>query len=156
MMALLVCIAAPSPEGGGVGGRAGGRATGTAGPGSNEFGLARLGAAGPDRAQWSRPQAEATRNERHRKSDERQHSGEAEKTKMAKLETTSADNTIAQRKEDNGSGNIGAGASSDDSSNGGASSAGRGKEIGGGGKREGGGSDLSLVGAARNWLPTLP
>jgi hypothetical protein len=44
-------------------------------------------------------------------------SGEAEKTKKAKLETTSADNTIAQRKEDNGSGNSGSGGSSDDSSN---------------------------------------
>jgi hypothetical protein len=30
------------------------------------------GAAGPERAQWSRTQAEATRSERHRKSDERQ------------------------------------------------------------------------------------
>jgi hypothetical protein len=63
MMALLV--AAPSPEGGEG-------ATGTAGPGSIEFGLARLGAAGPERAQWSRTQAEATWNERHRESDERQ------------------------------------------------------------------------------------
>jgi hypothetical protein len=43
---------------------------------------------------------------------------------MAKLETTSADNTIAQRKEDDGSENSGAGGSSDDSSNGGASIAG--------------------------------
>jgi hypothetical protein len=32
-------------------------------------------------------------------------SGEAEKTKIAKLETTSADNTTTQRKEGNGSGN---------------------------------------------------
>jgi hypothetical protein len=61
-------------------------------------------------------------------------SGEAEKTKEAKLETTNADNTIAQRKEDNGSGNSGAGGNSDDSSNDSASSAGRDKEIGGGGK----------------------
>jgi hypothetical protein len=69
MMALLV--AAPSPEGGG--GESGGwGATGTAGPGSIEFGLARLGAAGPERAQWSRTQAEATRNKRHRENDERQ------------------------------------------------------------------------------------
>jgi hypothetical protein len=42
--------------------------------------------------------------------------------KMAKLETKSADNTIAQRKQGNGSGNGGAGGSSDDISNGGASS----------------------------------
>jgi hypothetical protein len=55
---------------------------------------------------------------------------------VAKLETTSAGNTIAQRKvkEDNSSGNSGTGGSSDGSSNGGASSAGRDKEIGGGGK----------------------
>ena len=67
-------------------------------------------------------------------------SGEAEKTKKAKLETTRADNTVVQRKEGNGSGsgaNGGAGDSSDDSSNGGASSAGRDKEIGGGGKEAG-------------------
>jgi hypothetical protein len=55
-------------------------------------------------------------------------SGEAEKTKKAKLETTSADNTIAQRKEGNGSGNIGVCGSSGDSSNGGASSTGRDKD----------------------------
>ena len=61
-------------------------------------------------------------------------SGEAGKTKMAKLETTSAGNTIAQRKEGNGSGNGGACGSSDGSSNSGASSAGRGKGIGGGGE----------------------
>jgi hypothetical protein len=42
---------------------------------------------------------------------------------MAKLETTSTGNTIAQRKEkeDNSSGNSGTGGRSDDSSNGGAS-----------------------------------
>jgi hypothetical protein len=61
-------------------------------------------------------------------------SRDAEKTKKAKLETTWADNTVVQRKEGNGSGNISAGDSSDDSSNGDASSAGRDKEIGGGGK----------------------
>jgi hypothetical protein len=64
-------------------------------------------------------------------------SGEAGKTKMAKLETTSAGKTTAQRKvkEDNSSGNVGTGgSSSDDSSNGDASSAGRDKGIGGGGK----------------------
>jgi hypothetical protein len=54
------------------GGWAGERATGTAGPGSNEFGLARLRAAGPERAQRIRTQAEATRNEQHRESEERQ------------------------------------------------------------------------------------
>jgi hypothetical protein len=56
---------------------------------------------------------------------------------MAKLETTRAGNTTAQRKvkEDNSSGNSGAGGSSGDSSNGSASTAGRDKEIGGGGKR---------------------
>jgi hypothetical protein len=53
---------------------------------------------------------------------------------MTKLETTSAGNTIEQRKEGNGSGNSGAGGSSDGNSNGGVSSAGRDKEIGGGGK----------------------
>jgi hypothetical protein len=36
-------------------------------------------------------------------------SGEAEKTKKAKLETTRADNPVVQRKEGNGSGNGGAG-----------------------------------------------
>jgi hypothetical protein len=62
-------------------------------------------------------------------------SGEAEKTKKAKLETTrAADNTAVQRKEGNGSGNGGTCDSSDDSSNGGTSSAGRDKGIGGGGK----------------------
>jgi hypothetical protein len=35
-------------------------------------------------------------------------SGEAEKTKKAKLETTRADNTVVQRKGGNGSGNVGA------------------------------------------------
>jgi hypothetical protein len=110
-----------------------------AGPGSNEFGLARLGAAGPERAQWSRSQTEATRSWRHETNNigkaTNGSSGEAEKTKKAKLETTiSADNTVVQRKESNGSGIGGAGGSSDDSSNGGASSAGRDKEIGGGGK----------------------
>jgi hypothetical protein len=40
-----------------------GGATGTAGADPNDFGLARLGAAGPERAQWRRTQAEATRNE---------------------------------------------------------------------------------------------
>jgi hypothetical protein len=64
-------------------------------------------------------------------------SGEAEKTKKAKLETTRADNTVVQRKEGNGSEKGGAGDSSDDSSNGGASSAGRDKEIGGDGKEGG-------------------
>jgi hypothetical protein len=59
--------------------------------------------------------------------------GEAGKTNT-KLETTSAGNTIAQRKEGNGSGIGGAGGSRDGSSNGGASSARRDKEIGGGGK----------------------
>jgi hypothetical protein len=54
------------PGRGGGGGCAGGAgATGTARPGSIEFGLARLGEAGPEWAQWSRTQAEATRNERH-------------------------------------------------------------------------------------------
>jgi hypothetical protein len=55
---------------------------------------------------------------------------------VAKLETTSAGNTTAQRevKEDNSSGNDGTGGSSDGSSNGDASSAGRDKGIGGGGK----------------------
>jgi hypothetical protein len=90
--------------------------------------------------EWSRTQAEATRNERHGKSNPLSNgsSAEAGKTKMAKLETTSADNTTAQRKEGNGSGNSSAaGGSSDNSSNGGASSAGREKEIGGGGKGQG-------------------
>jgi hypothetical protein len=53
---------------------------------------------------------------------------------MVKLETTSAGNTIAERKEGNGSENGGTGGSSDDSSNGGASSSGWDKGIGGGGK----------------------
>jgi hypothetical protein len=79
-----LAIVAPSPEGGGGGGSRGGGATGTAGPGLFEFGLARLGAAGPERAQRSRTQAEATRNERHRESDERQQR-RGRKTKMAKL-----------------------------------------------------------------------
>jgi hypothetical protein len=63
-------------------------------------------------------------------------SGEAGKTKMAKLETTSADDTTARRKvkEGNSSENGGTGGSSDFSSNGDASRAGRDKEIGGGGK----------------------
>jgi hypothetical protein len=52
-------------------------------------------------------------------------SGQAEKTKKAKLETTRADDTAVQRKEGNGSGNGGAGGSTNDSSNGGDSSAGR-------------------------------
>jgi hypothetical protein len=92
------------------------------------FGLARLGAAGPERAQRSRTQAEATRNERHRESKRRTAAGdtggEARKTKMAKLETTSAGKATVQRKvtEDNSSGNSGTGGSSDDSSNGDASS----------------------------------
>jgi hypothetical protein len=70
-------------------------------------------------------------------------SGEAEKTKKAKLETTaSADNTAAQRKENNASGNGGAGGSSAMTAamargNGGASSAGRDKEIGGGRGKKG-------------------
>jgi hypothetical protein len=53
---------------------------------------------------------------------------------MAKLETTSAGKTSAQRKEkeDNSSGNSGAGGSSGDSIDS-ASSAGRDKEMGGGG-----------------------
>jgi hypothetical protein len=56
---------------------------------------------------------------------------------MAKLETTNADNTTAQRKmkEDNSSGNGGTGGSRDGSSNGDASSAGWDNEIDGGGKR---------------------
>jgi hypothetical protein len=63
-------------------------------------------------------------------------SGEAEKTKLAKLETTSAGDTTVQRKvkEDSSSENGGTGGSCDDSSNGNASSAGRDKGIGGGGK----------------------
>jgi hypothetical protein len=50
-------------------------------------------------------------------------SGEAGKTKKAKLETTSAGDTTARRKvkEDNSSGNGGTGGSSGDSSNGDAS-----------------------------------
>jgi hypothetical protein len=74
---------------------------------------------------------------RHRESDERQHSsGEAENTKMAKLETTRADDTNARRevKEGNSSENGGTCGSSDVSSNGDASRAGRDKEIGGSGK----------------------
>jgi hypothetical protein len=72
MTALLA--AAPSPEGGGGGGVSRGEGNGDrAGAGSNEFGLARLGAAGPERALWSRTHAEATRNnERHRKIDKQQ------------------------------------------------------------------------------------
>jgi hypothetical protein len=67
-------------------------------------GLVRFGSAGPEWAQWSRIQSKTTRNERHRKSTNGS-SGEAEKTKMAKLETTQVqDYTIAQRKEGNGSG----------------------------------------------------
>jgi hypothetical protein len=68
-------------------------------------------------------------------------SGEAEKIskKEAQLETASADNAIAQRKEDNGSGNSGAGGSSDDSSNGGASSEGGTRRLAEAGRR---GSDL--------------
>jgi hypothetical protein len=81
--------------------------------GSNEFGLARLGAAGPERAQWSRTQAEATRIIRHGTNDigkaTNGSNGEAKQTKKAKLETTSADNTTAQRKENNSSGNGNAG-----------------------------------------------
>jgi hypothetical protein len=55
---------------------------------------------------------------------------------VAKLETTSAGDTTAQRKvkEDSSSGSGGTGGSSDDSSNGDASSTGRDKGIGGGGK----------------------
>ena len=69
-------------------------------------------------------------------------SDEAEKTKKTKLETTSADNAIAQRrKEDNSSGYIysnaggrrqavGGSSDGDGSSNGGAGSAGRDKGVG--------------------------
>jgi hypothetical protein len=62
-----------------------------------------------------------------------------EKTKMAKLDTTSAGDTTARRevKEDSSSENGGTGGSCDDSSNGDASSAGRDKEIGGGGGKQG-------------------
>ena len=62
---------------------------------------------------------EVTRNERHRKSDEleRHQREEAENTKKAKLETTSADNAIAQGNEDNCSGYGNAAGSSDDISN---------------------------------------
>jgi hypothetical protein len=76
---------APSPEGGRLSRGAGNRDT--AGPDPNELGLARLGAAGPERAQWSRTQVEATRNEGRRKSDEQQQQGRGtEKTKKTKLE----------------------------------------------------------------------
>jgi hypothetical protein len=111
----------------------------SAGPGSIEFGLARLGAAGPERAQLSG--AGHTRR-RHGTNDigkatNARQQRRGRKDKKAKLETTRADNTVVQRKEDNISGNSGTGGSSDDSSNAmaiDASSAGRDKEIGGGGK----------------------
>jgi hypothetical protein len=58
---------------------------GTDGPDSNEFGLARLGAAGPERAQWGRTQAEATRNERHSgKSTNRNSQEQVEKLKQTR------------------------------------------------------------------------
>jgi hypothetical protein len=72
-------------------------------------------------------------------------SGEAEKAKRAKLETTSADkHAVVQRKENNGSGNGGAAVQAAavircGSSNGGASSAGWDKGICGGGE----GGDLT-------------
>jgi hypothetical protein len=155
--ALLV--AAPSPgEGVCVCEQGGGGATG---PGSNESlvlhgseqlwartGLVKLDTSGGD--------TERTTEKRRRTATV--DSGEAEKTKKAKLETTSADSAIAQRKENNSSGNSGAGSSSDDSSNAG------GRAVQGGTRRlaeargkEGGlTSWLSSVGAAHKWLPTLP
>jgi hypothetical protein len=160
MMALLV--AAPSPEGGwgwgggGVsrGGLAGGRATGTAGPGSKGFGLAWLGAAGPRELgpngfsgaghKWGRAGTNDSIGKATNDSN-----GEAEKAKKkGETETTSADNTIAQRKEVNRRENSSADGRSDDISNGSASTAGRDKEIGGGGI--GGGSNLVQLGLRAN------
>jgi hypothetical protein len=154
-MQAALLVAAPSPEAG----RGGGGGHARAPRGQPRVGLvlaARLGAAGPERAPWSRTQAEATRNERHRESDERQQrrgrKDENGETGDDKCVQATRLRRARKVKEDNTSGNGGTGGSSDDSSNGDASSAGRDKEIVGGGKE----GVLTLVGVVRKWLPTLP
>jgi hypothetical protein len=139
-------VAAPSPEGGSLS-----RGEGNGDRGARHervWSCAARSSWARTGSQWSRTQAEVTRNERHRESDERQQRRGRKDKKGETGDDMCTGNTIAQmkEKEDISSGNGGTGGSSDQQWRYWQCRAGQGDWR----RREGGGSDLVQLGLRAN------